>query len=102
MSNKTSTSALFDKHKRFHSFGYEAEDKYADLTLDNEAEDWYFFQRFKMTLFDKLVRLSSILRRFVMFKEYGYKFYIQLLISYILNNLRRDPLETQHPKFENS
>ena len=57
MSNKASTCALFDKNKKFHSFGYEAEDKYSDLTLDNEADDWYFFQRFKMTLFDKLVNI---------------------------------------------
>lgn len=62
MSTKTSTCALFDKNKTFHSFGYEAEDKYADLSLDNEAEDWYFFQRFKMTLFDKL----TLKRRFLL------------------------------------
>lgn len=62
MSNKASTCALFDKNKKFHSFGYEAEDKYSDLTLDNEADDWYFFQRFKMTLFDKL----TLKRRFML------------------------------------
>ena len=61
MSNKTSTSALFDKQKKFHSFGYEAEDKYSDLALDGEVEGWYFFQRFKMTLFDKLVWFAHIL-----------------------------------------
>ncbi|KAL3878558.1 hypothetical protein ACJMK2_030895 [Sinanodonta woodiana] len=51
---KAPTCALFDPHKRFHSFGYEAEDKYADLAADDEADGWYFFRRFKMTLYDKM------------------------------------------------
>ncbi|XP_060607561.1 heat shock 70 kDa protein 12A-like [Ruditapes philippinarum] len=34
-----------------HSFGYEAESKYADLACDGEHGGWYFFKRFKMNLF---------------------------------------------------
>ncbi|KAL3878540.1 hypothetical protein ACJMK2_030880 [Sinanodonta woodiana] len=45
VSPKAPTCALFDTHKRFHSFGYEAEDKYADLAADNEADGWYYFRR---------------------------------------------------------
>ncbi|KAL3878559.1 hypothetical protein ACJMK2_030896 [Sinanodonta woodiana] len=51
---KAPTCALFDPHKKFHSFGYEAEDKYADLAAYNEADGWYYFRRFKMTLYDKM------------------------------------------------
>ncbi|KAL3878539.1 hypothetical protein ACJMK2_030879 [Sinanodonta woodiana] len=54
VSLKAPTCALFDPQKRFHSFGYEAEEKYADLAADNEADGWYFFRRFKMTLYDKM------------------------------------------------
>ncbi|XP_053399649.1 heat shock 70 kDa protein 12A-like [Mercenaria mercenaria] len=36
-----------------HSFGFEAENKFAELVADNEHEDWYFFHRFKMMLFEK-------------------------------------------------
>ncbi|XP_033742407.1 heat shock 70 kDa protein 12A-like [Pecten maximus] len=52
-SQKTPTCVLFDENKRFHSFGYEAEDKYSDLALDDEEEDWYFFRRFKMELYNR-------------------------------------------------
>nr|XP_022297580.1 heat shock 70 kDa protein 12A-like [Crassostrea virginica] len=51
--NKTSTCILFDEDKRFNKFGFEAEAKYVDLTMDKENKDWYFFRRFKMTLYNK-------------------------------------------------
>ncbi|XP_045204409.2 heat shock 70 kDa protein 12A-like isoform X2 [Mercenaria mercenaria] len=44
------TSILFSPDKRFHSFGYEAEDKYSDLAEEDMHSDWYFFRRFKMIL----------------------------------------------------
>lgn len=80
---KTPTSILFDKSGNFHSFGYEAEKKYAEIaeevqekqdTTDDEDSDhsddsddtrkkdkvddeitveWLFFRRFKMMLFQK-------------------------------------------------
>lgn len=50
--NKTSTCILFTKEKKFNSFGFEAEAKYLDLVLDNEHKNWYFFRRFKMTLYE--------------------------------------------------
>lgn len=80
---KTPTSILFDKSENFHSFGYEAENKYAEIaeevqekqnrTEDEESDDsddsydtrkedkvddeiivdWLFFRRFKMMLFQK-------------------------------------------------
>lgn len=42
--------------KTFHSFGYEAESKYAELAEEQEQHrGWYFFKRFKMMLFGKIV-----------------------------------------------
>ncbi|XP_060065910.1 heat shock 70 kDa protein 12A-like [Ylistrum balloti] len=52
-SQKTPTCILFDKNKTFDSFGYKAEDKYSDLSLDEEHDDWYFFRRFKMELYNR-------------------------------------------------
>ena len=44
--------------KRMHSFGYRAETKYAELSLEKkEHKQWYFFRRFKMMLFDKMVNI---------------------------------------------
>ena len=55
--NKTSTCILFDEDKRFSKFGFEAEAKYIDLTMEKENKDWYFFRRFKMTLYNKQVKI---------------------------------------------
>ena len=50
VSLKAPTCVLFDEKKNFHSFGYEAENVYSELALDNEHHKWYFFKRFKMIL----------------------------------------------------
>ncbi|XP_069131229.1 heat shock 70 kDa protein 12B-like [Argopecten irradians] len=51
MSSKTPTCVLFKPDGTFHSFGYEAEDKYAELALEEEQEGWRYFRRFKMQLY---------------------------------------------------
>ncbi|XP_060582273.1 heat shock 70 kDa protein 12B-like [Ruditapes philippinarum] len=51
LSHKTPTCILFDKHQQFHSFGNDAEQKYNALAADGETWNWYFFKRFKMTLY---------------------------------------------------
>ncbi|XP_062614580.1 heat shock 70 kDa protein 12A-like [Saccostrea cucullata] len=50
-SQKTSTCILFTNEKQFANFGFEAEEKYMELTLDKEQRDWYLFRRFKMSLY---------------------------------------------------
>jgi hypothetical protein len=52
---KTPTCLLLDKEKKFVAFGYEAENQYADLVMDNEHDDYYFFHRFKMNLHNNKV-----------------------------------------------
>jgi hypothetical protein len=42
------------------SFGFDAEDKYAELVEKGQHNDWYFFERFKMQLYDKIVSITSI------------------------------------------
>ncbi|XP_033743555.1 heat shock 70 kDa protein 12A-like [Pecten maximus] len=51
---KVPTCVLLQPDQTFHSFGYEAEDKYTELFQDDEHEDWYFFKRFKMTLHNNM------------------------------------------------
>lgn len=55
VSLKTPTCVLFDQTGKFHSFGYEAEEKYSNLALDDEYQDWFYFSRFKMMLYKKKV-----------------------------------------------
>ncbi|XP_053400410.1 heat shock 70 kDa protein 12A-like [Mercenaria mercenaria] len=69
MSLKTSTCVLFDKNKKFHSFGFEAEDNYSGYALDDEHHDYYFFRRFKMKLFDRM----QLKRKFMLEDEMGKK-----------------------------
>jgi hypothetical protein len=52
---KTPTCLLLDKEKKFVAFGYEAENQYADLVMDKEHDDYYFFHRFKMNLHNNKV-----------------------------------------------
>lgn len=57
MSLKTPTCLLLDSKKDFDSFGYEAENKYAELVMDGEQDDFFYFHRFKMSLHNNKVIL---------------------------------------------
>ena len=57
LSLKTPTCLLLDKHQQFKSFGYEAENKYIDIMMDEATEDYYYFYRFKMNLHENEVTL---------------------------------------------
>ncbi|KAL3861281.1 hypothetical protein ACJMK2_007324 [Sinanodonta woodiana] len=50
ISTQAPTSVLFDADQKFHSFGFEAENKYKDLAAKNNHRQWYFFKHFKMIL----------------------------------------------------
>ena len=57
MSLKTPTCVLIRKeNQQFESFGYEAENTYADIVLEEDADNYYFFDRFKMLLYQREVR----------------------------------------------
>ncbi|XP_076076072.1 heat shock 70 kDa protein 12A-like [Mytilus galloprovincialis] len=50
ISLKTPTCLLLDANKQFDSFGYEAENKYAEIVMEKEQHNYYYFHRFKMCL----------------------------------------------------
>ncbi|XP_052803344.1 heat shock 70 kDa protein 12B-like [Mya arenaria] len=50
MSLKTPTCLLLDQKGNFHSFGFEAENKYTSLAEDGQHHGWRLFRRFKMML----------------------------------------------------
>jgi len=50
ISYKTSTCVLLTPSIQFHSFGFEAENKYVDLADEKEHAGWLLFRRFKMIL----------------------------------------------------
>ncbi|XP_045203777.2 heat shock 70 kDa protein 12A-like [Mercenaria mercenaria] len=53
VSLKTPSCILFDPDRNFHSFGFEAEDEYADLAADEKHYEWFYFKRFKMLLYEQ-------------------------------------------------
>lgn len=48
---KTPTCVLLSPKQEFKAFGYEAEDLYSELALDEIHHDHYFFEGFKMLLY---------------------------------------------------
>lgn len=50
---KVPTCVLLSPRQEFMAFGYEAEDMYSDLALDEKHYGYYFFKGFKMVLFNK-------------------------------------------------
>ncbi|KAL3878757.1 hypothetical protein ACJMK2_031088, partial [Sinanodonta woodiana] len=52
------TCVLCNPAGQFHSFGYEAEDKYTELSKVKEHYNWYFFQKFNNMLPDKEVNMG--------------------------------------------
>lgn len=55
LSLKTPTCVLLNPSREFEAFGYDAENKYADLADDENHEGWLFFRRFKMCLHNNKV-----------------------------------------------
>ncbi|NWW95897.1 HS12B protein, partial [Rhynochetos jubatus] len=51
---KMPTCILFNEKKEFRKFGYDAVMKYKSLP-SSEADNWYFFQNFKMKLYNAKV-----------------------------------------------
>ncbi|XP_035759161.1 heat shock 70 kDa protein 12A-like isoform X2 [Egretta garzetta] len=51
---KTPTCILFNQKREFRKFGYDAVMKYKNLP-SSEADNWYFFQNFKMKLYNTKV-----------------------------------------------
>ena len=67
---KIPSAILFDEQQKFVAFGNEAWDKYRDLQLDGEAEKYFFFQRFKMQLYDEKVCVHFIILVYVLINCY--------------------------------
>lgn len=61
LSMSTPTCLLLNKDKEFVAFGYEAENEYAEVILDGETDDYYFFKRFTTLLHSNKVLISEMI-----------------------------------------
>jgi hypothetical protein len=57
---KSPTVVLLNLKGEFSAFGYEAEQKYADLVQNEDDEGWFYFRRFKMQLYTKKVLIYFV------------------------------------------
>ena len=58
-SNKTPTTVLLDREQKFVAFGYEAEKMYSEYVEEDEADDYFYFRRFKMMLYENTMKEVS-------------------------------------------
>lgn len=59
---KTSTSILLDETTRFVEFGKKAQDRYAQIQSSDKKDTYYFFENFKMMLYNSEVSLVYMRR----------------------------------------
>ncbi|KAK3596867.1 hypothetical protein CHS0354_039862, partial [Potamilus streckersoni] len=90
VSLKTPTTVLINSKKEFEAFGYEAEDKYAELAEDEDHTGWYYYRRFKMMLFDK----TDLTRRTMLKDLEGKEMPAMTVFSMSIRYLRNHLLET--------
>ncbi|XP_076084481.1 heat shock 70 kDa protein 12B-like [Mytilus galloprovincialis] len=50
LSLKTPTCLLLNDKKQFIAFGYDAENQYSDIVMDEKQDEYFYFHRFKMNL----------------------------------------------------
>ena len=54
---KTPTAVLLDQREEFLAFGFDAQNQYNELCEDEEGDQYYYFEQFKMILYDPKVIL---------------------------------------------
>ncbi|XP_053399692.1 heat shock 70 kDa protein 12B-like [Mercenaria mercenaria] len=96
-SQKTPSCVLLSPKKEFEAFGYEAETKFAGLAEEGKHHGWYYFRRFKMTLFDdrKLNRHTSIE------DISGKKMPALVIFAHAIRYLKNNFMQTVHNRVQN-
>lgn len=62
ISLKAPTVVLLKPNKDFLAFGYDAEDRYSELALDEEHHEYYYFRRFKMILHEEKPTRKTVVK----------------------------------------
>ncbi|KAL5012748.1 hypothetical protein ScPMuIL_011299 [Solemya velum] len=86
-SMKVPTCLLLKPNKTFAAFGYDAENMYSELAMDNEHRKWYYFKRFKMMLHDRLGMPRDIKLEDVTGKKLSASTVFALAIKFLKNDL---------------
>ncbi|KAL3878939.1 hypothetical protein ACJMK2_031263, partial [Sinanodonta woodiana] len=87
ISSKAPTTALIRPDgETLEAFGYDAEDKYGRLAENDDHKHWYYFRRFKMSLYKD----KSITRNTIIDDEMGKKMAAIKVISLVIRYLKDD------------
>ncbi|XP_033750962.1 heat shock 70 kDa protein 12B-like [Pecten maximus] len=89
LSKKAPTVALFEEDGTFHSFGYDAEEKYTELAEAKTHHEWHYYARFKMQLFDKM----TLTRNFEIEDQEGRTCQAQTVFSESIRFLKKAALD---------
>ncbi|KAH3704788.1 heat shock 70 kDa protein 12A-like [Dreissena polymorpha] len=96
ISAKAPTCVLIESGgRKVEAFGYEAENRYAELASDDEHKDWYFFKKFKMTLF---INQGTIGRSTMLEDETGKQLTALTVFSLTIKHLQDDLFEALNLK----
>lgn len=100
MSLKAPTCLLLDKDKEFLAFGYDAENQYAEVLLDGEKDDHYYFHRFKMNLHNNKNITADMILEDVTGKPLTalqvFKLSIKFLVDHLLETLDKQGTGVKH------
>ncbi|KAL3878914.1 hypothetical protein ACJMK2_031240 [Sinanodonta woodiana] len=95
ISSKAPTSVLIRPDgETLEAFGYDAEDKYGRLAGKDEHKDWYYFIKFKMSLYND----KSLTRRTIINDEMGKKMAAIKVISLVIRYMKDDLCKQMEPK----
>lgn len=90
---KTPSSILFKPDQKFHSFGDEAEDKYRELSEQENTKDWFFLQGFKMQLYKAVENGEDVREDFSMKDINGKKISGKLVVAHSIGYLRQHMMD---------
>ncbi|CAG2206558.1 unnamed protein product [Mytilus edulis] len=99
MSLKAPTCLLLDSDKNIVAFGYEAENIYAELVMDEEHHDYYYFHRFKMRLYNAKNVSKELIIEDITGKSASaldiFSLSIRALKEHLLNSIRQQLVDIQ-------
>ncbi|XP_052077326.1 heat shock 70 kDa protein 12B-like [Mytilus californianus] len=89
MSIKVPTAVLLDKSQKFLAFGYDAEEQYSELVLDEEHHDYYYFCGFKMLRHELKHTVQTMIK-----DDNGIEMPALEIFSLVIKNLKGHLLES--------
>ncbi|VDI50927.1 Hypothetical predicted protein [Mytilus galloprovincialis] len=93
LSLKTPTCLLLNDKKQFIAFGYDAENQYADIVMDEKQDEYFYFHRFKMNLHNNKNISSEMFLEDILGKPVSavdvFSLSIKALVDHFMNSVKK-------------